>query len=205
MLAESNETVTVSISTNSAYTIGTPSGATLNIADNEPTVTVTASDPNAAEPNDTGTFTITRTNTTGNLTVNYTVDGTATSSSDYSALSGSVIIPNGQSSAVVTVVPIDDPTVEGSETVTLTISTSPYHFVGLPSSATVNIADNDGLTAGQAGGTFARNDNESYFGDLSLSQSYTLDSTITASGTVSLQRRDHAWKILCWPLFTIDG
>ena len=39
----------------------------------------------------------------------------------------------------------------------------------------------------QVGGTFAQNDNESYFGDTHLSQSYTLNSTITASGSFFAQ------------------
>ena len=39
-------------------------------------------------------------------------------------------------------------------------------------------------TAGDVGGTFARNDDESYFGDTTLSQNFTLDDTITASGTL---------------------
>ena len=44
-----------------------------------------ATDPSAAEDGlNTGTFTITRSNAIGDLTVNYTISGTATSGSDYS-------------------------------------------------------------------------------------------------------------------------
>ena len=51
----------------------------------------------------------------------------------------------------------------------------------------MTIADNDSFVQSQAGGTFARNDNESYYGDTQLSQSYTLDSSITASGSFYAQ------------------
>jgi hypothetical protein len=37
-----------------------------------------------------------------------------------------------------------------------------------------------------AGGTFARAQTDSFFGDTTLSQSYTLSNTITGSGTFSL-------------------
>src|SRR4030042_1265260 len=59
------------------------------------TVTIAATDNTATEAGPTtGTFTVTRTgSTTGALTVYYTVSGTATSGSDYSALSSSVSIP----------------------------------------------------------------------------------------------------------------
>jgi hypothetical protein len=43
----------------------------------------------------------------------------------------------------VTITPIDDPTVEGPETVILTITASTSNVVGTPATATVTIADND--------------------------------------------------------------
>jgi hypothetical protein len=74
-----------------------------------PTINVTATDSAASESGpENGTFTITRTGSSGNLTVFYSVSGSATSGSDYSAISTSVAIPNGSTSATVTVVPIDD-------------------------------------------------------------------------------------------------
>ena len=60
-------------------------------------VTVAATDANAAEQaTDPGVFTISRGITTGDLVVYYTVSGTATTGSDFSALTGSVTILNGQ-------------------------------------------------------------------------------------------------------------
>ena len=143
---EPNETVIVAISSSANYTIGSPNSATVTISDNEPTITVTATDPNAAEQGtDAGLFTVTRTNTNGNLVVNYTVAGTATgtSNSDYTALSGVVTISDGSSTATISVIPVDDSVSEGNETVILTLSTSANYTVGTPDSATVTIVDNE--------------------------------------------------------------
>ncbi|HET6426983.1 MAG TPA: Calx-beta domain-containing protein, partial [Phycisphaerae bacterium] len=79
----------------------------------------------------------------GDLTVSYSVAGTA-SVGDYSeTLSGSVVIPDGQASATITITPVDDGDVEGDETVTLTLAAGSGYTVGSPSSDTVTIADND--------------------------------------------------------------
>ena len=108
-----------------------------------PTVTVVATDANAAEAAtpDTGTFTVSRTGSTAAaLTVNYTVGGTATNGTDYTTIPTSVVIPAGSASATITVTPIDDAVSEGDETVVVTLSSSASYNVGSPSAATVTIA-----------------------------------------------------------------
>ena len=67
------------------------------VAPNLPSVTVTATDPTATEAGvTTGTFAVSRTGSTAAaLTVNYTVSGSATPGSDYTALTGSLTIPPG--------------------------------------------------------------------------------------------------------------
>ena len=108
------------------------------------TVTVTATDANGSETGpDPAVFTITRTgDTTDPLTVNYTIGGTMQTVIDYAALSGTVTIPAGQSSVTVTVNPVDDALVEGSETLSITL-TAGACSPATPSTATVTIADND--------------------------------------------------------------
>ena len=110
-----------------------------------PTVTIVATDNTATEAGPTtGYFTVTRTDaTTSALTVYYTVGGTATSGSDYNALSGSVTIPAGSSSATITVSPINDTVVESDETVIVTLSNNAAYTVGSPSSATITITSDD--------------------------------------------------------------
>src|SRR6185369_10460927 len=92
-----------------------------------------------------GVFTISRNGgTVGSLTVNYSLGGSAANGSDYAALSGSVIIPNGAASATVTISPVDDSLVEATETVTLTLSSTATYLVNSSSNtATVSILDND--------------------------------------------------------------
>ena len=151
-----NETVVVTLSSNANYTIGSPNNATVTITDNDPVITVSATDNTAAEVgSNNGVFTLTRNNTTGNVVVNYTISGTATSGSDFSALAGSVTIPSGLSTAAVTVVPIDDAVLDPNETVILTIAPSPGNYsVGSPSNATVTITDNE---SGSGNGNFDTN------------------------------------------------
>jgi hypothetical protein len=131
--------------TDSAGGLTTSSAVSITVS--LPTVTVAATDASAAEPGtDTGTFTVTRTGTTGfALVVNFTVGGTATSASDFTALGTSVTIPIGAASQTVTVTPIDDAAVESIETVTLTLSANAAYTVGTPSNASLNIVDNDTL------------------------------------------------------------
>jgi PKD repeat protein len=111
----------------------------------KPVVTVMATDANASESGDPGIFTLSRTgDTSGALTVNYSLGGTAVNGTDYQTLSGTVTIAAGASAATVTVSPIDDTQVEGDETVVITLSADAAYDVGTPGSATVTIADNDG-------------------------------------------------------------
>jgi len=143
--SELTETVVVTLSADPEYTVGSPASATVNIADNDAaTVTIAATDPSAAEPSSPGTFTVTRTgDTTADLVVTYLPSGSAVNGADYEALSGSVTIPAGASSATITVTPKDDALVEGPETVVLTLTAGTGYVPGTPSSDTVTIADND--------------------------------------------------------------
>jgi len=113
--------------------------------DNEPEVSIFATIPNAAEPATNGQFTVTRSGSTASaLTVFYVTGGSATAGSDYSALSGSVTIPAGSSSATIPLTVIDDFIVEPSETVDVTLSVGPGTYtVVLPWAASATIADND--------------------------------------------------------------
>ncbi|HEY1190329.1 MAG TPA: Calx-beta domain-containing protein [Gemmata sp.] len=70
-----------------------------------------------------GTFRFTRTgDTSGALTVNYTVGGTATSGTDYTALVGSVTFAADSDTADVAVTAIDDTVYDPDETVVVTVA-----------------------------------------------------------------------------------
>ncbi len=147
---EAVETVTVSLTDGDAYDLGIARTATVNITSDDgatalPTVTLSTTDANAAEANrETGSFTVTRTGSTAAaMTVNYSVSGTATNGADLDSLSGSVTIAAGQTSATITVRPIDDTTFDANETLTVSLSSSTAYQLGTSMAGTVTIADND--------------------------------------------------------------
>ena len=143
---ETNETVTLTLSGGSGYRIGTYGSATVTIVDNDiETITITASDNRASEvgPNNTGTFIFTRRFTLSQLSVNFSIGGSA-NSGDYNLSSNSPItFAKGNSTASITVTPVDDSDPEGKETVTLTITSGDNYQIGSPNSATVEIIDNE--------------------------------------------------------------
>lgn len=120
---------------------------------NQAVIEVRVTDGSGAEPSDVLSFTIARIGTTmASLTVQYALSGSATAGADYAALSGSVTIPAGASTATVVVTPLDDSAVEGTETVTLTLQSSSTYVVGTPNSASVDLIDNDVPRLSDSGG-----------------------------------------------------
>ncbi len=100
-------------------------------------------------------FTFTRTgDTTGALTVDFSVGGAAGFNTDYTqtgadtftATTGSVTFAAGSATAVVTVDPTADTTVEADESVILTVVNGAGYSVGTPSSATGTITNDDTAT-----------------------------------------------------------
>ena len=142
---EGNETVIETVSSNAAYVVGSPSTATVTIADDDrSTVTISATDPEASEtPGNTATFTVTRTApTTGTLSVAFTVSGSATSGSDFTALVSPLSFAANESSKTITVSPINDTASEGDETVLVQLSAGSYTLGGAGYDEIV-IHDND--------------------------------------------------------------
>ena len=137
---------------------GTPVYAQVTIADDDlPEVNVAATSNGAEQGGTPGSFTISRTGVlTSPLTVNYTVSGSATAGLDYTALSGTVTIPFasgvGTNGATVSFTPINDSLIEGTEGITVTLSTDAGYVIGAAGSATADIIDND------SDGTFRADD-----------------------------------------------
>jgi hypothetical protein len=145
-LVEGNESVVMTLAAGS-YTIGTLSAAVVTLADDDVAgqiISLNATHAVASEAGpDAGVFTVIRSGSTASaLTVNYTISGTATPGSDYVALSGSVNIPAGAASASLTLTPLQDTGVEGTETVVMTLAAGSY-TIGAPGAAQVMIADDD--------------------------------------------------------------
>jgi putative intracellular protease/amidase len=104
-----------------------------------------AVDPSAAETNrETGSFTVSRTGSTAAaLVVNFTVAGTATNTTDYTRLTGSLLISPGHSTDTIYVQPVDDNVVDANETVVISIASSSAYTNGDLLTATIIIGDND--------------------------------------------------------------
>ena len=81
------------------------------------------------------------------FTLSYTVDGTATPGSDYTALSGTVAVARGATTATVPVTIIDDSAQEDSETVALTLVGGSGYRVESPGTHTLTILDDDDADA----------------------------------------------------------
>ncbi len=153
-LSESSESATITLSNSSAYNVdAAKTSGTVTIADNDrvlPSVSIVASDAVAAETRtgqtaNRGQFTISRTgSTTAALTLAYTVSGSATNGSDYNRLSGTVTIPVGRSSVNLSVSPVDDSLVEGTETVVVTLTAGAAISVNATrGSASIDVLDNE--------------------------------------------------------------
>ena len=146
-VAECGETAIATLAADAAYTVGTPSSATVTITDNDlPTVTLSTPDATASESptTDTGRFSVKRTGCTNNtLVVTYLVGGTATPATDYRKLSGIVTMQVNKATATITVNPIDDTVVEPVETVTLQLLPGGNYILGTNVIGTVNINSNE--------------------------------------------------------------
>ncbi|MBC7969514.1 MAG: fibro-slime domain-containing protein [Verrucomicrobia bacterium] len=143
-LPEGAETVIVTLIGGNGYQTGTPSSATVTILDNPPPfAAIAATDPQARESGlDPGQFTITLDKAAiAAVTIGYTVAGSATEGADYQPIGRSVLIPKGQTSAIIPVNPIADQFIEGDETVVVTLQPGSGYQLSPNISATVTIID----------------------------------------------------------------
>ncbi|MBA4456336.1 hypothetical protein FHK99_08345, partial [Cylindrospermopsis raciborskii CS-506_B] len=89
---ESDETVILTLASGTGYTIGTTSGVTGTITNDDTQVALAVSPTTVTEDGTNNlVYTFTRTGVTSNaLTVNYTIEGTATNGTDYNNIGTSV-------------------------------------------------------------------------------------------------------------------
>src|SRR5579862_224206 len=115
-------------------------------------LSVVATTPNASETGPvSGVFTITRTgNTSAAFYCNFSLDGTAIKSIDYlRPVDDFIAFSAGQTSATVTITPVDNFMYQGPVTVVLSFLPSDYFEVNpAQATATVTIADNETATSG---------------------------------------------------------
>lgn len=199
-IVDPNETIQLTLSNGTGYTVsGTNNNATLTIADNDvtppvtpnlptlPTITIAPGTNPSERGTIDGTFFVTLDNPApaGGLTINYTVAGTATRTTDYTIARGDKIanlttnsftIADGETKATLNVTPVDDGVRDPGETVQLTLNAGTNYNVGTAKNATLTIAD-DVRTVTIAPGTNA-NERGSNNGTFII----TLDSPAPAGG-----------------------
>ncbi|RFM28215.1 T9SS C-terminal target domain-containing protein [Deminuibacter soli] len=110
-----------------------------------PAVTITSTDSDAGEGGNTASFKISTTGISQNVTVAYTLSGTATAA-DYTAspaLTGTVVLTPTALSQTITITPVDDNVFEGPETLRIAIKSGSGYQLGSDTVVTINIADND--------------------------------------------------------------
>ena len=165
-LQEPAETVIVTLKDSSLYAPGTPTSATVTIA-NDPTVTQTVSvivsDTDATEDGkDPGAFTFTRRGYTADaLTVNFAVDpqDTATPDKDYKALGSSVTFAAGKTTATKTVTGLQDRRYEPDEHVSLYLREGPGYQIAWDSpGGLVTLRDDDRLNLNDTGSVRCSNE-----------------------------------------------
>jgi hypothetical protein len=156
LTVEPDETVVLTVTTGTGYSVGSPSGATGTITNDDTDVSVAVSPGSVAEDGATNlVYTFSRTGVTSSaLTVNFSVGGTAsfgaspndytqTGAATFSASAGTVTFTAGSSTATVTINPETDSTVEPDETVDLTVTSGAGYNVGSPSAASGTITNDD--------------------------------------------------------------
>ena len=149
---ETDETIILTLTSGTGYTVGNANVHTLTITDNDETVItpeVAFASTSNSVAEDAGTqnvaVNLSPAAPAGGVTLNYTsTGGTATGGSDYTSLSGTVDVTAGATSVNIPVVITDDSADEGDETIILTLTSGTGYTVGSANVHTLTITDNDG-------------------------------------------------------------
>lgn len=157
LVFEPDETVVLTLTADPNYNVVAPTAATGTITNDDvplPEVSVSVSPDVSEDGTATLVYTFTRTSTALEpLTANFSVGGSATFSTDYSAsgaksftaTTGSVTFGFGQTTATVVIDPMADLTIEPSEDVILTVTAGTNYTIGGSNQAIGQILNDDSL------------------------------------------------------------
>lgn len=108
-----------------------------------PKVSIAATDASGGEHGSDNSlaFTVAREGTSGRLDVNYTLGGTATPGADFTGLPGTIAIPDGQPSSIMTATILPDALAEGTETLVVTLAENAAYQLPPEKSAQAFITD----------------------------------------------------------------
>ena len=197
-LLEATETVsgTITNSSHAGVAIGTGT-ANGDILDDETataslSVTTNGVEDSTTPTNIVYTVTLSKTNNTGSaITFDFnTSDNTATTGSDYTAISGgSISVADGAATGTISVTVLDDSDMEGTETVDGTIGNSSSASVTISTAtATADIADDEAATA-----------------DLSATVQGNEDGPVTIQFTATLSRVNNTGSAITFDFNTADN
>jgi hypothetical protein len=144
-IGEPAQTVTLTLRSDTAYIAGSSSTGTVTIMDDGdlPYMTVAAVTGAVVEGGSSGIFRISNTSSgSGNISVKYSMSGTATNGSDYNNLNGTVSVARN-SFADITISPNQDSTVEGTESVILTLTPDAAYSLALDASSMLFLQDDE--------------------------------------------------------------
>jgi M6 family metalloprotease-like protein len=186
-VVESAETVVLTLSAASGATLTANTLHTVTITDDDlPVVTLAATAAAASESGDPGQWMFSRTGgTTAALVVAFTVSGTATAGSDYTALPASITIPVGASSAPLALAPLADAANETAESVALTLAASASYTVGTASAVSVTIADTNTPVVSIAATDDAASETGPDAGTFTVSRTGATTAALTVSFTIT--------------------
>ena len=159
------ETVILTLTGGTGYTLGSPKAHTLTITDNDgpppaqPAASFGLATSSAAENAGTHNVTVnlSRAAPSGGLTLSYDVSGTATAGNgnDFTIQSsGTLSVAAGADSATIPVAITDDSIDDDAETVILTLTGGTGYTLGSPKAHTLTITDNDGPPPAQPAASF---------------------------------------------------
>jgi subtilisin family serine protease/Ca2+-binding RTX toxin-like protein len=157
-LVEGTETAILNVTAGNGYAVGTTASATVSIADSIPvlpSITLASNYSGVSENSKTNlVYTFNRTGaTTSSLTVNFTLGGTATRNSDYSAYggnfltatTGNIVFAAGATTAKLELVTTGDAVKEANETIAFTLAGGTGYTIGTPTAVTTTIINDDGV------------------------------------------------------------
>ena len=153
MAVENDETIVITLQPGVGYSLISAATSTDGVsllsddrASNLPVIQIVATDAVAAEANrDPGLFTLTRSGGSigTSLTVYLRTGIQTASTTDYDTIGKSVVFAAGQTTAALILRPVDDGTIENTETVVMSLSPAVNYRIGTNSEARILITDND--------------------------------------------------------------
>ena len=144
-LGEHDETIILTLTDGTGYTAGSSNVYTLTITDNDVIPVVDFAAASASVGEDVGTRNVTvglNAAPAANLTLNYSMTGTAVRNLDYTS-PGTVSIAANTTSVTIPVTITDDNMLENDETIILTLTSGTGYSVGSANVHTLTVTDND--------------------------------------------------------------